>query len=368
MAGRTSVCSRNNIKNINIKFPLRKRRAGFTLIEILIVIVIMAMLVGVLGSLLSSYFRFSDMAVDMSIAQRRAQDVYNILELPVLDAGVGVPACSFDHYFSVDGLAPPVAHWNAPLSIISNDRHANRGNVLRVVYSVPLGTKNDMNEVLAFSAQGGVDLVNTYPGTINLTAGISFDNGPRSILPQQANTRSYITFPGAHMHPLLVLNSSTPTSLNLKGKKPHKSVPSEDIFVRNAIHPFQDVRLLRGAVAYVDRNSVFHLIDVFDRDPSNMTPASQNLPSVTPVSLDWSGFHVEGIRAVRFEQDADRRFLTVHILAEGDTADSSRNPDSAVFKEILDIWSRDITSLDRNLHYETFSKTWRTRSVQINED
>ena len=363
MAGRTSVYSRINPPS------LQKRRTGFSLIEILMVVVIMGTVFGVVGSLMSGYFRFSDMAVNVSVAQRRAQDVFSVLELPILDAGVGVPACSFDHYLSLGGVEPPVVAWGSPLSTVSNDTNPNRGDVLRVVYSAPLGTKNNGKEVFTFSAQEGADPSSkTYSGPIELTVGVSFDNSPNHIYPERSDTRSFITFAGAHMHPLLVLSSSSATKLELTGRRPHRSISDKDIYVRNTIHPYQDVRLLQGAVAYVDRNSVFHLIDVFDKDPSNMPSSSQNLPALSPVSLDWSGFHVEGIRAIRFEQDADKRFLTVHVLAEGDVGDSAFADDSTRVSDIMNIWSPSVVSLDHNVHYETFKKTWRTRSIQIDAD
>ncbi len=59
-------------------FRAARKRGGFTLIELLIVVVIMAILVGVAGSLLAGFYNMFDMTTDNTTARRRANDVFNV--------------------------------------------------------------------------------------------------------------------------------------------------------------------------------------------------------------------------------------------------------------------------------------------------
>lgn len=346
-------------------------RKGFSLVEILIVILIMGVLVGVVGSLMSGYVNFYEMTDNQSIAARRAQDVFNALEFPIQNAGVGIPAKHMDSYFTVNSGRAPVAPWGTPLSVLSNDAGSGYGNALRIVYSIPAGAKNGPLSNLEFSGSAGdwapadtkdyesrLDLANPVSFNISEVGGILRSRrDPSAVI----DTRSFITFPGAHMHPVMVLDSSTERSLDIRGKRPFEVEASSDVLARNVIRAFHDVYAVRAAVAYVDRDSVFHLLDVGTEDSSS---GSGRFPVVAPGNAAWSGFRVEGIKAVRFEQGPERRFIRVHILAEGDVSEYTSDTSASVPSQLRYRWPD--VAFDDHVHYEDFSMTWRTRNLQEN--
>ncbi|MDR3281278.1 MAG: prepilin-type N-terminal cleavage/methylation domain-containing protein, partial [Synergistaceae bacterium] len=74
---------------------IRGNARGFSLVELLVVVLIMGVLVGVVGSLMGGFVANFEMTDDQSIARRRASDVFNILQVPLLNAGLGIPADNF---------------------------------------------------------------------------------------------------------------------------------------------------------------------------------------------------------------------------------------------------------------------------------
>lgn len=300
----------------------RFSRRGFSLIELLLVLIIMVVMIGMIGSLMGAFVNFSHMTDDQSIASRRARDVFNALEPAIRNAGAGIPndPMSIRNYFKVGAITAPVAEWEGVLSVVPNT-NANRGNALRILYAFPAKAKNAAEKVEIFGANSSGTSADVKSTTVGYVGALSSDVGsPFCVLPNQADTRAFITYAGADMFPLLVTKLTPPSSMDLRGKRA-PDVPSGQMVLHwNTIYPFQDIYLVRGAVAYVDANSVFHMMNVNNKDPSTL-----NFPSPAANDDAWSGFRIEGIRAVDFRVDPDKKFLTVRVLAEGDVATEGRD-------------------------------------------
>ena len=346
MAGRTSVQT--------LRRKLRPRRA-FTLVEILVVVVIMARLVTVTVTVLGGYMKVYWMNKDQNSASRRAQDVFNILEPAVLYAGLGMPAVNTGNFFN--SLAP-VASWRSPIVVASCDAAINpdRGNVLKVLYALRSGFKNGDTECKKFCpAPIGTTAVLPLIGSqADFFPGAPY-HMPESGYAAAANDmRSYVTFSGAYMHPLRITGYTvTAAAKSLTLINDWRSALSDDVtlpFTKNTIHPYHDMYVVLAGVAFVDSKSVFNFLHIRQSD--------FGLPSSGFNADALSGFRIEGIRAVRFEKDADNKYLTVRVLAEGDgTASDSANNTASLAAS----WG---LTLERNKYYEEFVRTWRTRNIQ----
>jgi prepilin-type N-terminal cleavage/methylation domain-containing protein len=348
-------------------------RRGFSLVEVLVVVLIMGILVGVVGSLMGGFITNFEVTDDQSIARRRAQDVFNVLQFPMLYAGMGIPASSLDYYFGqfngVGGGAP-IMNWASPLSATSGD------SVLRVVYSIPSGVKHKApqplpsgyeEEIAKFSASVGAST--PYPTEIPsvpipLTGPVTF--GPDSItlgsistLPY--NVHSYITFPGIRMHPEFVTgytppSGSTPAELIVSGMVPKNIDSSNDVLPRNIIRAFHDLYFVRAGVAYVDANHTFVFADVTTTDYS----------ITAPLATSADGYRVEGIKAMHVSPDVAAKSVTVYVIAEGDNAVTGRSnagTDSQAFRN-EPRWNHLIGTYDPEVYYEEFRMQLRSRNIE----
>jgi prepilin-type N-terminal cleavage/methylation domain-containing protein len=350
---------------------IRDRRAagrGFSLVEVLLVVLIMGILVGVVGSLMWGFVSNFEITDDQAIARRRAQDVFNILQVPLLNAGLGLPSdVSSDvtptnnkHYFGpvsgVSGASAPISEWHGPVQVIANS-FAGRGDVLRVVYSVYSGIKQvSDNDVDAFGEGGGGS------ATLNVTSplpvgydGITPAGGPaRSV-------HSYITFPGMGMRPILVTEMDS-DSVSVAGMPP-RTPASGDVVDKGIIRPYHDIYFVRAGVAYVDDNSTFCFADIASKDIS-----AGALPRVS--ALEGSAYKVEGIKAMRFdvEETADGAVtgVTVFVVAEGDSNITGRQSNAGAASQAFRSNYTGVT-FDDEVYYEEFEMRWRTRNVEAPE-
>jgi hypothetical protein len=164
---------------------------------------------------------------------------------------------------------------------------------------------------------------------------------------------TFVTFPGIHMHPLLVQTVNTGTNtVTLFGKLPY-DVASEDVLRRNVIYPLHEMFLVRAGMAYVTGNSRFVFADDVIRTGAVPVP-----PAAPGAGQAW--YRVEGIKAVRFDY-SDNRVLTVRVLAEGDTSDSVRRG-TAQRADLEGRWTG--ITFNPAMYYEEFSMSWRTRNVE----
>lgn len=342
------------------KMPANCRNKGFTLIEILIVIIIMAIVMGVVGSLLAGYMRMSNETADQSVAKRRAIDVFNAMEVPILNAALGIPTSTMAYFTTTSGGDnPPIATWQAPIEIkntASYSSTSNQGDVLRLVYSVPSGFKNGLTVVTVYSASNS-DPVTTstsdVASSLVLTGTLDMTGIPTN------DTRRYITIPDAYMSPLKV-TSVTGSTINVTGKpQPRAVAASGDISLlppRGEVRPFHDIHLVQAIAAYADNKSVFHTAEVNSADVSATSP---------DVAYDSLGLRVEGIKAVWFESDAAHRTLTMRVLAEGERLDQMRKDTTDTRNALKARWAN-VKSWDEQLYYEDFQMTWRMRNYVPN--
>ena len=336
-------------------------RPGFSLTEMLVGVLIMGVLVGVVGSLMGGFVTNFEMTDDQSIARRRAQDVFNILQVPILNAGLGIPPVSFDYYFA----GAPIEGWNGPIpEVISNSN--DRGDVLSVVYSVYSGFKNVSGDIDDFSGNGPGDVENVLmslrgANPIGEADGIQIaDSTARPM-------RSYITFPGISMHPEIVKNFTETEengvitlTLTLSGKKPHTE-GSPLGMSPNMIMSYHDMFLVRAGLAYVDDNGTFCLYDINDIIGTKLPTAS----SADELATRKLVYRVEGIKAVRFERVTSGDMVTgvnVYVLAEGDNTITERTSGDAL-SELKKRWP-DTIELDDGMYYEDFEMRWRTRNIE----
>jgi prepilin-type N-terminal cleavage/methylation domain-containing protein len=338
----------NGVRNV--------KRRGFSLIEIMIVILIMGILVGIMGSLMGGFVSNFEVTDDQTIARRRAQDVFNILQIPIQNAGLGLPADHFNYYFAPSGVgvtlptgAVRVQGWWEPVSVDSVPPGTNKDNVLRVAYSVPSGMKSK-SAAAGFSSAVGIN--NSVTGVnVNLTASSDVSGVDET----------FVTFPGIHMHPVLVTGVNSGANplpnITLAGMLPKYKVDSEDVIPRNAIYPYHDVFKVKAGLAFVDETSSVFVFadDVLTSDVTTAPNANPTLLAHAPL-----GFRVEGVKAIRFDWDAPRA-LTAHVVTEGDSADSARN-ESAQMRAIKGRWPG--VTFDDYIYYEEFTMRWRTRNVE----
>jgi prepilin-type N-terminal cleavage/methylation domain-containing protein len=347
------------------------KRPGFSLTEMLVVVLIMGVLVGVVGSLMGNFVTNFEITDDQSIARRRAQDVFNILQTPILNAGLGIPPNRFDHYFApVSGLGgAPIRTWDGPIEVIPHDASVtsfvateNRGEALRVVYSIHSGVKNVSDaDITTFSGPLGSEAHTELTLTGNAPIG-----GGDGILIAGAGTnmvRSYITFPGISMHPEMV-TAYDPANMRLTvyGKTPHAE-SGNDVVSRDVIRPYHDMFLVKAGLAYVDDNGTFCLYDIND----DVFERGDKLPTAAKADADGElVYRVEGIKAVRFvrEMSGDTvRGVNVHVLAEGDNAVTGRSSTSFAVQQLRNRWP-EIINWNDEMYYEDFEMRWRTRNIE----
>lgn len=332
---------------------VRNRKKAFSLVEILIVIAIMAIVIGVVGSLLAGYTRMFNETDDHAVARQRAQDVFNALEVSVVNCALGIPTDTMAYF----GTAP-VASWLKPLEIKDTAAYGMTnllsGNVLRIVYSIPSGIKNGNTRVSAFMPPA----TGTPEVTLTLTAPLSGDMVAMAGNPN--DTRRYIAFPNAYTSTLEVTEANNTNQIKVKGRPqpPADATANPDLarLVRGQISPYQDIHFVRAIAAYVDKDSVFHVAEVNETDVSALDPTN---------TLEPGGFRVEGIKAVRFEMTADRRLLTVNVLAEGDIIDQTRKDSTLTRNDIKARWPA-VTNWDNSIFYTDFDVTWRIRNYAPN--
>ena len=364
---------------------------GFSLVEVLVVVLIMGIVVGVIGSLMGGFIRSFEITDDQSIARRRAADVFNILQNPMLYAGMGIPADSFAYYFEpINGVGgAPIENWGGgPISIVSEDLSpVQSGPVMRVVYTVPAGIKSIDDDVTEFSSESAVEKTpDVEKNETPLDPGNGFVTTPKllnlvgssiqgKISVSDYDVRSYVTFPGIRMHPSVIQAFSetvtTPekpveVEIHLVGKVSRQKDSNEetgDVFAdgRNVIRQYHDMYLVRASVAFVDsEDSTFYFADVTNNDVVDFRSVG-----------DLDGFRVEGIKAVHFEPMWRPSSLgdyvigvTVYVIAEGDNAITGRGSGASPSQTFRTEARWNGLTFEDEVYYEEFQMQWRTRNIE----
>lgn len=358
MVGKTSA---NTQKTSAAK---RGARSGFSLVELLISIVIVVILIGVTTTLMHGSFSMLTASAEVSSAKRNAQDVFNILAVPMRNAALGIPTENMGFYMSA-GEGSPLETWNTPIEVVEGDDRF-KGNALKIVYSVPSGVKNGRTAIGDFKSTGLKEAGDVNPTDPLTATGELPEGGPLGIHPASADTRAFITFPGMNMHPVFVgeIVETDKKQAELYGKR-RQGAASGDV-LRDIVNPYQDINLVRAGLACVVEEggtSVFCLFEVATDDPSD----PGNLEDMEDVE-SRAGFRVEGIKAVSFDLDPERRYITAWVLAEEKVGASLRKRSLALTEEVKGRWGPLIGTnvFNEELYYEDFSMTWRIRNFQKN--
>jgi type II secretory pathway pseudopilin PulG len=331
--------------------------------EILVVIIIIAIMVGVTGTMFSGIVTFAERTDDHSVARRRADDAFNVLRVPILNAGLGIPSVSMDWYFDMGGLSAPVASWAGPVEVASAGGAAS-GDALRLIYSVKSGGRNGKKTIDDFSTKESTNVKQwiSVPVEVTLASGVVPEVGGNGVwggnggVTSPVDMRAFVTFPGVFKSPLYAAryNAADAASyrIHLIGRTPHAVSEDSDVLWRNVIHPNHELYLVRAGIAYVDDESRFCFIDVTSGDyPLNALPKGKDINN---------GFTIDGIGGVKFEQADNKRIIKVTVLAEGDNVTTERAPGAGLV-QLKSRWPG--VTFDDGRYYEEFSMSWRTRNL-----
>ncbi|MDR1510270.1 MAG: prepilin-type N-terminal cleavage/methylation domain-containing protein [Synergistaceae bacterium] len=341
---------------------------GFSLVEVLFVVLVMGILMGVAGSLMWGFVSNFELTDDQAIARRRAQDVFNILQVPILNAGLGLPSddpppsapLNNEHYFgTVNALSSPISGWNGPVQLISND-FGGRGDALRIVYSVYSGVKQvSDDDVVTFGGEPSGQKTDALEITSPLPGG--YDGITAAGSGTSHSVHSYITFPGMGMRPILVTGGMGTDTIDVAGMTP-RTPSSGDVVTMGVIRPYHDIYLVRAGVAYVDDDSTFCFADITDTDIS-----AGALPKAS--ELTGAAYRVEGIKAVRFNVELAGDAITsvtVSVVAEGDSNITGRQSNAGTASQGFRANYPGVV-FDDEAYYEEFEMRWRTRNVEVPE-
>jgi prepilin-type N-terminal cleavage/methylation domain-containing protein len=372
---------------VSARFQINPRkRPGFSLIEVLIVVLIMGIVLGMTGSLLGGFYNMFEASEDQSSARMRAQSVFNILAGPIQSAGIGIPSRDLSASFTFGAVSFGMKDWPAPLSIASGDNTLfNRlaGEQLRVIYGVPTGLKYTGGTIEAgVSPDTGISVFSGFnvnsarqignkqvlyvnPGSppkidpygmMQWDLTTSLGNGATSML---------LAFPGTNMMPARVDTADGSPISTMKISVPSLNyVPTDDYTGANTIKTNHDIFLLRGAWAYVDDYNTFCFLNIYDNTFSDVSGVPVSPPPAS--HPDFSGFMIDGIAGIWFETDTTDpqyqwRYVKVEVLAEGDTLDEKRAASMAALK---DTWEKRGVTFKPGVYYEGFSRVFRTRNIQ----
>lgn len=359
-----------------------KRSGGFSFVEIVIVITIMAAVVGVVGSLMAGYIRMFNETEDQSVAKRRATDVFNIMNEAIVSSGIGIPADQMGWYFSWPSSAgsgflmdAPISTWNSPIDIrnsASYDVAATRGDMLQVVYSTPTGWKTKV--LLEMEPSDGTIIrepTGTYDYSTTLASGyLEFaQNGAPAVsdvtVGTTSNLRNFYTVPDAFSIPMCFASySDSDKQARIHGRPRFYSVSSDIPMATGEVSPYSEVHRVKALIAYVDAADVFHAAEITDTNLGPIYASNKGHPGVT----NAQGLRVEGVKAIRFETNTDpdlrHKILTMTVLAEGDIVDQMRIDDTTTRTGIRSRWP-EVTNWDESIFYEDFSMTWRTRNYAV---
>lgn len=346
------------------------------MVELLIAIMIMATVCGIVGSLMLGYVRMFNETSDHSVAKRRAVDVFNVLNVPIQNAGLGIPVDDTGWYFSWPGGSgvsfatdTPVASWRGPLDVRDTRdflKDSARGDVLQVIYSTATGWKTQ--NLLEMEPFDGTIVPKPsslpYPKSITLasdylTFAVNAAPGANELtLGTPDDARGFYTTPDAYSIPMYFSEYSVPDKkAKICGRPRFYSVSSDIPIATGEISPYSDLHRIYAIAAYVDSKSVFHAAEIAATDIGPLVASDRSDIRVTKAT----GLRVDGVKAIRFERGGDYKTLTVWVLAEGDIIDQARNDRTKTRASIRSRWP-EITDWDEAIYYEDYSMTWRTRS------
>ena len=286
------------------------RLKGFTLTEILVAVLIMAIVAGSVMMLGYTYFKHFEQANEITIAKDRATMVLTYLERRILHTGLGMPVSADEFASAFEELLDHIDDWET--AIDSPEEGQEDINILRIAYAVPSG-------IFSISS-GDVDssITSTSINVSGLNLGLIEDD--------QTKTKGWVVFPSVK-RPLKVddlSNSSTPKTISLSLNGSKRRVPIND-----------QLHYVRFMEAFVEGGT-------FKIEEFTLGNGRQPI--------------VEGILDCRFSLD-ENRVLTVSVLARG-----SKEYSSLVSPASIPGWGAIGNDEWRKYYLVVLSKGWRVRN------
>jgi prepilin-type N-terminal cleavage/methylation domain-containing protein len=290
----------------------KNHKTGFTFVELLIAMVIVAIVSGAVIMLGYTYLNHFEQANELSMARERGIMVMTYLEKRVLHTGIGMPLSNglFDDAFS-GLLAGSLSSWNQPLD---NPVDETGSTELRIAYAVPSGVRTIAS----------ADVVTTST-TIELSGPVG---GHIDTTYTETSTKDWVVFPSLRMPLRVTGHSDTSGSETVdvlaKVDEPEGwHVPAND-----------EMHVVRFMRAFAD-GGLFKVED--------MTAGTGEQPVV------------EGIVDCVFSVD-DSGVLSVAVLARG-----NNRYDRYVAPADIDGWGV-VPEDARHYHLTAVSKGWRIRN------
>ncbi len=293
------------------------RLKGFTLTEILVAVLIMAIVAGSVMMLGNTFFKHFEQANEITIAKDRATMVLTYLERRILHTGLGMPASADDF---VDGFAGLLTGdldgWDLPLDSPENN---SASTTLKIAYALPSGV---------YSIESA-DI-----GTTTSVVRISKTLDAGNFIFSDSSTKGWVVFPSvtkrtteltpSALRITAVDNTSGSESVNLQSKTDNYFLPAND-----------ELFYVRFMEATVDDGK-------FKIKEHTLGGGFQ------PV--------VEGIIGCNFTLD-ENKVLTVSILARG-----NKKYSSTVSPANISEWDGVVDNESRKYYLVVVNKGWRIRN------
>lgn len=289
-------------------FREMEERRGFTLVELLVVAMIVAIMGGGAVSLSYAFLQQALRLEDMTAAAQRGEMVFAILKRSILHAGLGMPddKVGFQSAFKIGGYGfyPKIASWDGPVSI--------RDGRLRLVYAIATSCAATDSCDIASGGAAGVSFEADLP-TDQILSGAGNIN----------RLKSWLVFPASEL-PFFVESVVGSRTLRLSASG-HAFIAQYDRFC-----------LVRALEAYA-YSGFFYVEDV--------TSGSGAQPVV------------EGIAGAEFNYDADKGVLSATLLCRG-----AKHYDRAVTVSPPPPWKGALSSEDRHYRLIAMRRVWHIRN------
>ncbi|MGC9490671.1 MAG: PilW family protein [Thermovirgaceae bacterium] len=302
----------------------RNHKKGFTFVELLIAMVIVAIVSGAVIMLGYTYFNHFEQSTELSMARERGIMVVTYLEKRILNTGLGMPDSGTIFTEAFEGL------WDAAdLSAYTASRDWDAPIYMPEVKEGDVSTSNEL--MLAYAVQSEVHTTETgqlgpAEGTLKLSRAMD-TNKIDYTTDSEENAKGWLVFPSQTM-------AFNITAYDPTGDVTITMVPKiNGSWLIPANEQLHYVRLLR---AFVGADGIFRVRDLTINDG--------------PQPL------VEGIVGCRFSYDDADGVLSVTVLARGDEKYSNY-----VAPATMKGWGT-VSDENRHYHLTVVNKGWRVRN------
>jgi len=295
---------RGHISTMN-SFILHPGRKGFTLVELLIVILIGSLIMGTVVGLLVFFINNFEINREYTAARQKGEMVFAILQKPILQVSLGMPNTSPD-FGSCFAENSTLAHWNGPLNI-SNDRE------LFIAYAVPSGVAADSEYSFSQNDPFDIFLAGDLSGLVGQIDPSDLDS-----------TEAWVTFP------------STGNAFRVN-----------------------ELDLLNGGIKLVSKeSSVIPFFDELHFIRALRVSLQNGLLIAEDLTRGEILGQVDGILDISFEMDHDADLLTASVLARGDV----RNPRKVTPADLPDWPGNNLSDEMRHYRVSVLQTSWRVRN------